>query len=123
FSDAALPSAQAQGLETLTLGDNAGDTYDDVQPLQGSVRYDVLFDKDGQPFDVAAHVKFYATATTKDAKYIAIVSHGVLFLQDTGDGWKITAYDMKRNDHETTAPSATGTSGASTGSAATSGAT
>jgi hypothetical protein len=122
FSDAALPSAQGQGLETLTLGANAGDTYDDVQPLKGSVRYDVLFDKDGKPFDVAAHVKFYATAKTKDAKYIAIVSHGVLFLQDTGDGWRITGYDMKRNDHETEPPAASTSPGATGGSSSGSGA-
>ena len=122
FSDDALPSAQTQGLATLTLGENAGDTYDSVEPLKGSVRYDVLFDRDGNPSDVAAHVRFYATAKTTDARYIAIVSHGVLFLKDTGDGWRITAYDMKRNDHETAAPSATGTSGASSSSASTTGA-
>ena len=119
FSDAALPSAQTQGLETLTLGASAGETYETVAPDKGSVRYDVLFDRDGNPFQVAAHVKFYATAELKDATYVAIVSHGVLFLQDTGDDWHITAYDMKRNDHATEAPSATGTSGASTGSATT----
>lgn len=122
FSDAALPSAQTGGLETLTLGANAGDVYDSVLPDRGSIRYDVLFDKDGAPFDVAAHVKFYATAKRQDATYVGIVSHGVLFLQDTGDGWRITAYDMKRNDHETEAPSATPTSGASSSSATTTGA-
>jgi hypothetical protein len=120
FSDAALPSAQTGGLETLTLGANAGDTYDSVVPDKGSIRYDVLFDRDGNPFDVAAHVKFYATGKRQDATYVGIVSHGVLFLEDTGDGWRITAYDMKRNDHETEAPSATPTSSSS--SAATTGA-
>jgi hypothetical protein len=122
FSDAALPSAQTGGLETLTLGANAGEVYDSVLPDRGSIRYDVLFDKDGAPFDLAAHVKFYATAKRQDATYVGIVSHGVLFLQDTGDGWRITAYDMKRNDHETEAPSATPTSGASSSSATTTGA-
>jgi hypothetical protein len=122
FSDAALPSAQVAGLETLTLGADAGDTYESVQPDKGSIRYDVLFDREDAPFDVAAHVKFYATAELKDASYVAIVSHGVLFLQDTGDGWRITAYNMKRNDHATEAPSATGTTGASGGSATTTGA-
>jgi len=122
FSDAALPSAQVAGLETLTLGENAGDTYESVQPDKGSIRYDVLFDREGNPFNVAAHVKFYATAQLKDSTYVAIVSHGVLFLQDTGDGWHITAYDMKRNDHATEAPTATGTSGASSGSPAATGA-
>jgi len=122
FSDAALPSAQTGGAETLTLGENAGDTYEKVTPDKGSIRFDVLFDRESNAFSVAAHVRFYATAQTKESTYVAIVSHGVLFLEDDGDGWHVTAYDMKRNDHETEAPSATGTSGASTGSATSTGA-
>lgn len=122
FSEAALPSAQTGGAEALTLGGDAGDTFETVTPSKGSIRFDVLFDKENQPFGVAAHVRFYATAERKDSTYVAIVSHGVLFLRDDGDGWQVTAYDMKRNDHETEAPSATGTSGASGGSATSTGA-
>ena len=114
YSEAALPQAQAQDAETLTLGDNAGDTYADVQPRKGSLRFDVLFDREGAPFSVAAKVRFYATAELKDATFVSIVSHGVLFLQQNGDSWEITAYDMKRNDRETEAPTATGAPGPAT---------
>ncbi len=114
YSEAALPQAQTQGAETLTLGEDAGDTYADVQPRKGSVRFDVLFDREGAPFSVAAKVRFYATAELKDSTFVSIVSHGVLFLEQNGDGWEITAYDMKRNDRETEAPTATGATGAAT---------
>jgi hypothetical protein len=125
FDEAAVASAQTQGAGTLTLGPDAGDTYEKVTPTKGSIRFDVLFDREGEPHTVAAHVRFYATAQRKDDTYVAIVSHGVLFLEDDGDGWHVTAYDMKRNDKETDAPSATtggATSPAGTG-ATTTGAT
>jgi len=113
FSDASIDTAQLHGIDTLTLGANAGDLYDAVTPNKGSIRFEVLFDNDGNPFSVAAHVRFYATAERKDGTFVAIVSHGVMFVRDSGSGWKVQAYDMKRNDHETEAPSA------STGSSAT----
>jgi hypothetical protein len=123
FSDAALASAQTGGLETLTLGPNAGDTYEAVAPNKGSIRFEVLFDREGEPFSVAAHVRFYADAKRQDGTYVAIVSHGVMFLMDQGEGWKVTAYDMKRNDHEEEAPATTGASGSSTSGPATTGGT
>ena len=112
FSDASMETAQLHGIDTLTLGANAGDLYDAVTPNKGSIRFEVLFDNDGNPFSVAAHVRFYATAERKDGTFVAIVSHGVMFVRDSGNGWKVQAYDMKRNDHETEAPSASTGSGA-----------
>ena len=122
FSDAARPNASGADADTLTLGANAGDTYDKVSPDKGSIRFDVLFDREGKPFSVAAHVKFYALGQGKDGTYTAIISHGVMFLRDTGNGWKVIGYDMKRNDHETEAPAASTSPGASSGSSAGSGA-
>jgi len=122
FSDAARTNASGADAGTLTLGANAGDTYDKVSPDKGSIRFDVLFDRDGKPFSVAAHVKFYALGQGKDGTYTAIISHGVMFLRDTGNGWKVIGYDMKRNDHETEAPAASTSPGASSGSSSGSGA-
>jgi hypothetical protein len=122
FSDAARPNASGADAETLTLGANAGDTYDTVSPDKGSIRFDVLFDRDGKPFSVAAHVKFYGLGEGKDGTYTAIVSHGVMFLRDTGNGWKVIGYDMKRNDHEIEPPAASTSPGANGGSSSGSGA-
>ena len=118
FSDASVETAQLQGIDTLTLGPEAGDVYDAVSPNKGSIRFEVLFDRDGNAFSVAAHVRFYALGELKDGTYVAIVSHGVMFVRDSGNGWRVQAYDMKRNDHETEAPSAsTGPSGTPSSSA------
>jgi hypothetical protein len=114
FSDAAASPASTGDLATITLGADAGDTYSKVSPNKGSIRFEVLFDPDGDAFSVAAHVRFYALAERTDGGYTAIVSHGVMFLRDQGGGWKVVGYDMKRNDHETEAPSASA-SGAPSG--------
>jgi hypothetical protein len=48
-------------------------------------------------------VIFRATAERKDGTYLAIVSEGEFFLRQI-DGWTITAFDVKRDDHETQPP-------------------
>jgi hypothetical protein len=119
FSDAASASASGPGLPTITLGAAAGDTYDTVSPSKGSINFDVLFDRDGNAFSVAAHVKFYALAQRKDDTYVAIVSHGVMFLRNTGGSWQVVGFEMKRNDHETEAPAASTSAGPSASSTST----
>ncbi len=112
FTDAATPSVEV-GSDVITLGASAGETYASVAPRKGSLRLDVLFDKEGQPDTIAAHVRFYALGERTDGTFVSIVSHGVMFVRDQGNGWKVAAYDMKRNDRETEAPSpAAGTGGA-----------
>jgi hypothetical protein len=103
FADDAASSAQ-QDLATLTLGANAGDTYDTVTPTRGSLEFKVLFDPDGNPDTVVATVKFTALGAGTDGTYTAIVSSGQYFLRNL-DGWKVTAYEVKRADHPTHAPS------------------
>jgi len=111
FSDQALPTAQ-QELDTITLGATAGDVFETVVPDRGSLQYRVLFDPDGNPDTAVVRYKFYATAERKDGTYLAIVSHGQLFLQEQ-DGWKIISFDFIRADSETEPPAATGASGGS----------
>lgn len=115
FADGAATSAQ-QGVETLTLGASAGDVYDSVAPTKGGLAYTVLFDRESSPNTVVVRVRFYALGERSDGTFIAIVSAGQMFLQDL-DGWKVTAFDMRRNDRETTppTPAPSGTSPAPTG--------
>ena len=112
FADDALPHVQ-EGLETLTLGANAGDVYDEVTPTKGSVATKVLFDLDGNPNTVNVTFRFYALGERKDGTYTAIVSHGQLTMQDL-DGWKIIAFDVSRADHETEPPAPAPSGSAST---------
>ncbi len=102
FADDALPSARA-GVETITLGATAGDLYERVTPRRGSLQFHVLFDQDGAPATVVVQVNFTALGQRQDGTYTAIVSKGELFLSDEG-GWKVTAFDVSRSDHETKPP-------------------
>jgi hypothetical protein len=115
FADGAAASAQS-GVEAITLGASAGDVYESVAPTRGGLDYTVLFDQEGSPDTVVVRVRFYALGERADGTFTAIVSAGQMFLRDL-DGWKVTAFDMRRNDHETTppTPAPSGTSPATTG--------
>jgi hypothetical protein len=118
FDASALPSAQ-EDVETLTLGVDAGDTFDSVGPDEGTLKIRVLFDEAGKPVSAVAVADFTAFGDRKDGKYVKFVSHGQYFLRDSGDGWTIYSFDVQRNDQSaarstpTPAPSA---SAASSGS-------
>lgn len=105
FADGALGAAQGS-VETLTLGAGAGDLYEAVTPNTGALQLRVLFDPEGNPATVVARVRFRALAELKDGTFRAIVSKGSFFLQDV-DGWKITAFDVTRNDKRAQPPGPT----------------
>ena len=108
-SDAAATAEQS--VETLTLGATAGDVFRTVDPGKSKLSYQVLFDPDGAPETAVVTVIFRATAERKDGTYLAIVSEGEFFLRqvDGQEGWKITAFDVTRDDHETQPPSPSAT--------------
>jgi len=103
FAPDAAATAE-QSVETLTLGATAGDVFDTVDPGKSKLSYQVLFDPDGAPETAVVSVIFRATAERKDGTYLAIVSEGEFFLRQI-DGWKITAFDVTRDDHEAQPPS------------------
>lgn len=98
FEDAASQQAQTDGA-ALTLGANAGDAYDKVEPSKAKVSVRVLFDEKDTPTTAVAIVEFTAIGTGKDGTLTAFVSSGQYFLRDTGDGWKVFSYSLKRADH------------------------
>ena len=115
FAPDAAATAE-QSLETLTLGATAGDVFDTVDPGKSKLSYQVLFDPDGEPHTAVVSVIFRATAERKNGTYLAIVSEGEYFLgQIDGqeEGWRITAFDVKREDHETHPPSPSASTSAS----------
>ena len=115
FAPDAAATAE-QSLETLTLGATAGDVFDTVDPGKSKLSYQVLLDPDGEPDTAVVSVIFRATAERKNGTYLAIVSEGEFFLgQIDGqeEGWKITAFDVKREDHETHPPSPSASTSAS----------
>jgi hypothetical protein len=111
FAHHAAPTAE-QSVETLTLGATAGDVFDTVDPGKSKLSYQVLFDPNGEPETAVVSVIFRATAKRKNGTYLAIVSEGEFFLRQI-DGWKITAFDVTRDDHETQPPSPSASTSAS----------
>jgi hypothetical protein len=102
FEGDAAATAQSS-VDVLTLGAAAGEQYEHVTPDRGGITYTVLFDRDNNPDTVTASVRFRATAELTNGTFVAIVSAGQLFLQES-DGWKVIAFDVSRNDRETTPP-------------------
>ena len=103
FSSDSAQTAQ-DSAAVLTLGADAGDVYQSVEPRKSTISYEILYDREGKPHTAVATVVFRALAQRKDGTYIAVLSEGTLFLRDV-DGWKITAFDVTRGDEETTPPS------------------
>jgi hypothetical protein len=103
FEGGAVDSAQQQAA-TLTLGENAGDVFSSVQPDKGKVKVRVLFNAEGKPASAVAVVQFSALGANKDGTYTEIVSKGQYFLRDTGDGWKVYSFSVRRADQEARAP-------------------
>jgi hypothetical protein len=119
FTDDAAAAA-AENLETLTLGASAGDVYETVAPRRAGLRFTVLFDPEGAVDTIVVRVRFYALGERTDGTFVSIVSAGQVFLRDV-DGWKITAFDVRRADRETEAPSPPPPSGSASASASPSG--
>lgn len=96
-------SAAESAVETLTLGTAAGETYETVEPRMSKLSYEVLFDPEASPDSVVVKFRFSALGEGTDGTYTRVVSVGQLFMDEQG-GWKVTAFDVEREDHETEGP-------------------
>ncbi|MEW6059636.1 MAG: hypothetical protein AB1551_05785 [Actinomycetota bacterium] len=101
FDDGSRTSAQQDGA-TITLGPNAGDTYEKVKQPKGTIGVKVLLDKQDRPSTAVAIVKFTALGTGKDGTFTRIVSRGQYFLRLADGGWTVYAFQVRRGDHVTT---------------------
>jgi hypothetical protein len=120
FTEQSRPTAE-QNLEVLTLGVQAGDVFEDVEPGKGRLVYDVLFDREGNPATAVVTVSFTAIGERTDGTFLQVVSDGQFFFESV-DGWKIVSFDVVRKDQDVEAPTpaqsgASGTSGATGASA------
>jgi len=128
FQPGQVATSAEHDVATLTLGPDAGETFDEVTQKYSGLRVKILTDKDGAPFTAAATADFSADAKTKDGSPMLIKSHATYYLQHGEGGWVIVAYKAKRLDGgsggkgggngnggnaPTTAPTTASTSGAS----------
>jgi hypothetical protein len=103
FDDGAREQAK-NDVQTLTLGDDAGDVYDFVQPDKGVVAVNVLTGPNDEPTEALAKAFFSATAEHDDGSYTKITSSGTFFLRQVEGGWRIFTYDVDRTEKTTDAP-------------------
>jgi hypothetical protein len=95
-------------VKTLTLGENAGDTYQSVDPRTSTVKVRVLTDAKGNAIRASGALTFTALATHGDGTYTEITVTGtVIFVQDGGT-WKIEAYNLSRSEKPAKAPAPSG---------------
>jgi hypothetical protein len=98
---------------TLTLGQNAGDTYESVQPGKSTLKVSVLTGADGSAVRATGRLTFNGLAKHDDGTYSAITVSGTAVFVKDGDTWKIEAYHLKRSEKQAQAPTASPSSEAS----------
>ncbi|HEX9376174.1 MAG TPA: hypothetical protein VGB19_08050 [Actinomycetota bacterium] len=99
FSLGDTAASAKRDTEVLTLGANAGDTFESVKPKYGALVVRVLTDKTGVPFTISAKADFTAIGDQKNGKTMVIKSHATYILQSGEGGWVIVGYKAKRTDH------------------------
>jgi hypothetical protein len=97
-------------IATITLGDNAGDTYDSVDPGKSSAKVRTLTDKSGNALRAAADISFTGLAKHKDGTYTTITVTGTFFFVKDGDTWRIEGYSLDRKEKAAKAPVPKGSS-------------
>jgi hypothetical protein len=96
FAQGKIADAAKRDEATLTLGPNAGKTYDTVTPKSASLIVKMLTDKGGQPYTASATADFTADAKKKDGSSDVIKTHAVYIMQRGEGGWIVVGYRAKR---------------------------
>jgi hypothetical protein len=93
-------AAAAKGdAEELTAGSKAGGTFNAITPDKGTLDVKVLFDERNKPVSYSATVVFSADASNDDGTHTKLFSKGTFFLQPTSRGWRVSGFDVSRDDH------------------------
>jgi hypothetical protein len=101
FDDGVRDAAIAR-VDGLTLGD-AGKTFDEVKPVDGSLKMRILVDANGKPATAVAVADFKAKGTTPKGGVTLITSKGQFFLHPEDAGkWSIFAFSAGRSEDKVT---------------------
>jgi hypothetical protein len=106
--DAPAAASAEQDVDVLTLGSDASEEYDRLRPATGTVAIVVLTDARDRPVSAIATVDFRADAELKDGTSTSVRSEGSYFLHPGGDGWRIYAYRITRDEAAPAGTSPTG---------------
>ena len=94
------PAEAEANLESLTLGEAAGDTYEFITPEKSLLTIFVLTDDKDKPVQVIAQVDFTALAEHTDGTYTDIEQTASYFLSAEDDDWRIISFDASRREVE-----------------------
>jgi hypothetical protein len=94
--------------EVLTLGPDASDVYEVLDPTTGTLSVAVLTDDEDAPTTAIAEVTFLADVRKKDGTSAQISSTGSFFLRQVDGAWKIFAFRVDREDEASAGSSPTG---------------
>lgn len=103
--DADAADAARTDVEVLTAGTSAGDRFAAIDPSLAELDVEVLTLEDARPTLLLASVRFAAIATETTGETLQIVSSGDYFLRRAGDGWRVVAFRVDRDDRPITSVS------------------
>ena len=99
FFEPAAAAAARRATDDLTAGRDAGESFTEITPDKGKLDVKVLFDERDRPAVYSAEVVFSAEAVGDDGTVTKLYSSGTYFLQPTPKGWRVTSFDVRRDDH------------------------
>lgn len=107
-------------IETLTLGADAGDVYEFVEPGRSTLVVRVLTGPKGEALRASAKLEFMAIAEHTDGTFSRIMINGTFFLVPDGNDWKVEAYRAARLEKEIDPPASPSASVSASGATETS---
>jgi hypothetical protein len=83
-------------IDTLTLGTDAADVYESVNPNASRLKVVALIDANANASRAMADFDFTGKATLADGGSAKVTLTGTLFFVPDGDSWTIESFHMRR---------------------------
>lgn len=113
MEEAAVADAEA-GVDALTLGTDAGATYESVEPLKSTLAISVLTGTEDQPLQAIGRVWFIGLAEHDDGSFTKVISTGTYLFHKVDGEWKILSFDVDRDEKKAKAPASPSASATAT---------
>lgn len=91
-------------IAVMTLGQDAGDVYEFVEPQKATTAIQVLTGSKGEAIRGSANVSFQALAEHDDGTYSTLVITGAYLLVKEDGAWKVQSYRVDRSERPAQAP-------------------
>jgi ketosteroid isomerase-like protein len=112
--DAHAAAQAQQQIDTLTAGTAAGASFTTITPQGSKLHIDVLVDKGNNPVSAIGELEFRASAMGKDGTVTKLISKATYIFTQEGGVWKITSFNVQREDKQGGASPSAGATGSAT---------